>query len=110
MNKPDILCLITAHGAFLIGLIVAIAKDAVWQRPGEMKRGALSWGRFYLVHGLLLLLLFQLISTTEVAGSWNWRPLVSILDFVGVTYLALLNGWFRNWLVGLFSRLEARPE
>jgi hypothetical protein len=104
------LCLAATHLAFFCLVLVAVIKNAVWQRPGGIRRGEASWGRFYLVHGLVLLLLFQLIGSAELVSDWNWRPLVSVFDFLVVSYLAFFNGWFRNWLVGLFNRLEERFE
>ena len=108
--RPDMLCLLAVHITFYALLILAIVKNAAWQRPAEITRGEKSWGKFYLTHALLLLLLFQVTGTTVAPGNWNWLPLLSIADFLGVSYLALFNGWFRNWLIGLFNKLEKKPE
>jgi len=110
LGRPDMLCLAIVHLVFFSMLVVAVVKNALWQRPGDIKRCEKSWGRFFLTHGLLLLLLFQVISTTELRTDWNWRSLLSVIDFLLVSYLALLNGWFRNWLMGLFIRMEKRAE
>lgn len=107
---PDVISLLALHALFYAFLIFALVKNKSWQRPGNITRGEKSWSKFYLTHALLLLLLFQVISTTAPPDNRNWFPLLSIIDFLGVSYLALLNGWFRNWLIGLFNRLEKKPE
>jgi len=108
--RLDMLCLLAIHFTFCVMLIVAFIRDWHWQRPGKLIRGETSWSKFYLTHALLLLLLFQVIGTTKAPDNWNWFPLLSIVDFLGVSYLAFFNGWFRNWLIGLFNKLEERPE
>ena len=110
LRKPDLLCLAVVHVFLLFMDVVAVIKDVHWKRPGELRRGPLAWGRFFLTHGLLLLLLFQLIGTTDLPSDWNWRPLHSVFDVLLVSYLALFNGWFRNWIMGRYNRMEKRPE
>lgn len=108
--KLDFVICFVVHVLFVLMWLVAFFKDIHWERPGKIRRGEASWWRFFLIHGLLLLLLFQVLGTTNVSPNYNWRPLVSVIDFFLVSYLALFNGWFRNWLLGLFNRLEHKPE
>jgi len=110
MKQPDILMAISVHAAFYLFLLFAFVKDMLWKRPGKLKRGDSSWSKFYLVHGMLLLLLYQVIGAVQVQLAWNFLPLVGILDFLAVAYLAFLNGWFRNWILGRFIAMEQRPE
>ena len=109
LPAPDLVTLVALHALVYAFLVFAIAKDIKWQRPGAIKRSNESWGKFYLVHGLVLLFLFQVVGTTR-PPAWNYLPLLSVADFLAIGYLALFNGWFRNRLVGLFSKMESRPE
>jgi hypothetical protein len=75
---------------------------------GAVVRDQESWGKFYLLHGLILLLLFHVIGVMDFAN--GYKAPIGIGNFLAVTYLTLLNGWFRNKVVGWFSKLERKPE
>ena len=55
-------------------------------------------------------MLFQIISTTNLGIAWNWKPWLSLWNFVAVGYLAFFNGWFRNKWIGLIIKFERRPD
>jgi hypothetical protein len=76
--------------------------------PAETVRGEKSWGTFLGFHGILLLLMFQLISVAEITA--GYRVMLCLFNFALATYLTLWNGWFRNWEVGWSSKMKKRPE
>lgn len=106
----DRIIFILVQGAFHVFLFFAIAKHLLWKPAGVITRGKESRSTFLLFHGLSVLLLFQIISTTDLGVAWNWKPWLSLLNFVAVGYLAFFNGWFRNKWIGLIIKIERRPD
>ena len=107
----DRIVFILVQGAFHVFLFFAIVKDCRWKPAGVVTRaGEDSRNAFMLFHGLSLLLLFQIVSTTNLGIAWNWKPWLSLLNFVAVGHLAFFNGWFRNKWIGLIIKFERRPE
>jgi len=74
----------------------------------EVVRGEKSWNTFFGFHGLLLLLMFQLVSVAEITA--GYRVLLCLFNLLIASYLTLLNGWFRNWAVGWTNKMQKRPE
>jgi len=106
----DWLVFLLVQGAFHVFLIFAIVKHLLWRPAGVITRGKESRSTFMLFHGLGVLLLFQIISTTNLGITWNWKPWLSLLNFVAVGYLAFFSGWFRNKWIGLIIKFERRPD
>ena len=107
----DRIVFILVQGAFHAFLLVAMVKNRLWKPAGVITRaGEKSRNTFMLFHGLSLILLFQIISTTNLGIAWNWKPWLSLLNFVAIGYLAFFNGWFRNKWIGLINEFEKRPE
>ena len=98
------------EGSFHVFLFFAIVQHLLWRPAGVITRGEESRNTFMLFHGLSVLLLFQIISTTNLGIAWNWKPWLSLWNFVAVGYLAFFNGWFRNKWIGLIIKFEKRPE
>lgn len=107
----DRIVILLVQGLFHVFLLFAIAKDCLWKPRGVVRRpGEESRNAFLLFHGLSVLLLFQIISTTNLGTTWNWKPWLSLWNFVAVGYLAFFNGWFRNKWIGLISKFDKRPD
>jgi len=106
----DRIVILLVQGAFHVFLSFAIAKHCLWKPAGVITRGKESRSTFMLFHGLSALLLFQIISTTNLEIAWNWKPWLSLWNFMAVGYLAFFNGWFRNKWVGLIIKFDRRPE
>jgi len=88
-----------------------MVKNRLWKPAGVIRReGEKSRNAFMIFHALSLILLFQIISTTNLGITWNWKPWLSLLNFLAVGYLAFFNGWFRNKWIGLIIKFERRPE
>ena len=105
----DRIVFILVQGGFHVFLFFAIVKDYRWKPAGVVTRAG-SWNAFMLFHGVSLLLLFQIIGTTNLGIAWNWKPWLSLLNLVAVSHLAFFNGWFRNYWIGLIIKFERRPE
>jgi len=106
----DRILILLVQGAFHVFLLFAITKHCLWKPAGVVRRGKESRSTFMLFHGLSVLMLFQIISTTNLGITWNWKPWLSLWNFVAVGYLAFFNGWFRNQWIGLITRFEKRPD
>lgn len=113
LRHPDSIAFLAVQAA--VGLVCAYAFiRQFWIRhfargvPGQVIRGEKSWGRFLLLHGLLLLLMFQLISVAEITK--GFRALICLFNFALGTYLTLGNGWFRNKSLGWMENVRTRSE
>jgi len=113
LQRPDSIAFLVVQGTIVLVVLYAFVRQ-LWNRcfaqgvPGEVKRGEKSWGRFLLLHGLLLLLMFQLVSVAEIAA--GYRVITCLFNFALATYLTLGNGWFRNKSLGWMRKIQDRPE
>ena len=113
LKQPDSIAFLVVQGTIVFVVLYAIVRQ-FWNKyfaqgvPGQVKRGDKSWGRFLLLHGLLLLLMFQLVSVAEIAA--GYRVIICLFNFVFATYLTLGNGWFRNKSLGWMRKIQDRPE
>jgi len=113
LKHPDSIAFLVVQGLVVLVAAYSFLRQA-WTRlfargiPGEVTRGEKSWGRFLVLHGLLLMLVFQLIGVAEITA--GYRVLICLGNFALATYLTLGNGWFRNWSLGWMRRVQERPE
>jgi len=113
LRHPDSIIFLVIQGAVVVVTIYTAIRQFVNRlRPrgviAEVIRGDRSWNRFFGIHGLLLVLMFQFIAVAEITT--GYRVIFCLFNFLLVTYLTLGNGWFRNWSVGWLSRMQKRPE
>lgn len=109
---PDSIAFFVVQGSVILGVLYAAVRQTLNQLrsgiPGGVIRGDKSWAKFLGLHGLLLVLMFQLISVAEIVA--GYRVLLCLFNFVLATYLTLGNGWFRNWSLGWIGRIQKQPE
>lgn len=76
----------------------------------EMKvtRGELSWAYFPIAYGLLLTFSIGIISVLDIG--YVYRVLLMIISALVLFQLCFFNGWFRNKIVGIFSKSKAFKE
>lgn len=74
----------------------------------EVKRGEISWGYFHFTYGLLSILILEIINTTEAFK--GYKTLITITDLSMLLYLCFFSSWFRNKIVGVFSKSKELVE
>lgn len=74
----------------------------------KIKRGETSWAYFPLAYSILLTISIGIISVLEIC--YIYKILLIIIDAVILFRLCFLNGWFRNKIVGLFSKAKEFEE
>jgi hypothetical protein len=74
----------------------------------RLKRGEASWAYFPLAYSILLTISIGIISVLEIC--YIYKILFIIVDSIALFYLCFFNAWFRNKIVGLFSRSKEMEE
>jgi hypothetical protein len=76
-----------------------------------VKRGEKSWAYFSIAYNILLTLFIGLISVLPSFPCGVFVKLFLILFFAYLFFkLCFYNGWFRNKIVGVFSRSQEMKE
>lgn len=77
----------------------------------RVKRGEKSWGYFILAYSILLGIFLSLIS---ILPDFNYGLLIKGVFIVVISaflfYLCFSNRWFRNKIVGIFSKYQGMEE
>ncbi len=71
-------------------------------------RGKESWNYFYLVFGIVSVVLMQVINSSEALK--GFKTIISIVNLAMLVYLAFYNGWFRNKILGLIAKSQQKEE
>jgi|GEM_PF-6598459 len=74
----------------------------------KIKRGEVSWAYFPLAYSILLTISIGIISVLEIC--YIYKILLIMVDSVVLFKLCFFNGWFRNKIVGLFSKSKKFEE
>lgn len=74
----------------------------------KLKRGEISWAYFPIAYGLLLTISIGIISVLDVF--YVWKILLIIIGSLILFKLCFFNSWFRNKIVGLFSKSKEFEE
>lgn len=91
----------------------AFVKDKGWlKKKGSIdavvKRGEQSWSYFPIAFGILSVVIIEVIGITDTLG--NYQAILIIINLLILLYLCFFSGWFRNKLVGFFSRSRQMEE
>ena len=103
----------TIQALFVFLVFYAFARDRMAllkvSNPGiAVKRGRKSRQYFHVFYGFTFVVLMQIVNSTEAAQ--GHKTTVSLMDVGGLIYLGVFSAWFRNKIVGWFSRWEERRE
>ena len=98
---------------FLTSFVFIYIYDKGWCRQDrgivvEVKRGVESWGYFYAMYGFLSVIFLEVINTTEAYK--GYKTFITIIDLSVLLYLCFFSGWFRNKIVGIFSKSKDMTE
>lgn len=74
----------------------------------KIKRGELSWAYFPIAYGLLLTFSIGIISVLDV--NWFWKVILIIFSAWVLFRLCFFSAWFRNKIVGVFSKSKDFEE
>jgi len=93
--------------------VYAFAKESRWFRKKSnlslaVKRGEKSWDYFHVAYGIALLILVEVVGSTEALT--GHKTLISVVDIVILTYLAFFNSWFRNKIMGFIVASQKKEE
>ena len=88
-------------------VIRAVASVDTFAR-GSVERGERGMRLFYMAHAVGLVLLLQLVAIAEIAK--GYRVLLSLIDFLAMSYLAFFSSWFRSKAIGLIDKLQSRRD
>ena len=74
----------------------------------EVTRGDESWGHFHAAFGFLSIFLLEVINTTE---AWKgYKTIITFVDLLLLIYLCYFSSYFRNKIVGIFSKSKNMTE
>lgn len=99
---------------YLIAIFIyALIKESRWFRKKSnlslaVKRGEKSWDYFHLAYGFALLVLVEVIGSTEALV--GHKTLIRVFDIVAITYLVFFNSWFRNKTIGFIVASQTKDE
>jgi hypothetical protein len=99
---------------YLIAVFIyAIRMEAGWFRKRSnlimtVKRGEKSWDYFNIAYGVALLILVEIIGSTEAFV--GYKTAITIIDVVMLTYLAFFNSWFRNKIMEFVVNSQLKEE
>jgi len=68
----------------------------------ELKRGEISWAYFPIACSILITISIGLISVLEI--QWFYKFILIIIVSFILFKLCFYNNWFRNKIVGIFSK------
>lgn len=74
----------------------------------KVKRGELSWAYFPIAYGILLTISIGMI--TVLNACYIWKILLIVADSYILFKLCFFSGWFRNKIVGIFSKSKEFEE
>ena len=74
----------------------------------KIKRGEVSWAYFPLAYGILLTISLSIISALELRVVF--KIVLIVIDSLVLFKLCFYNTWFRNKIVGVFSRSKEFEE
>jgi c-di-AMP phosphodiesterase-like protein len=77
----------------------------------KLKRGEKSWAFFPLAYSILLTISTSIISVLP-DFTCSWLVKITLIFFVSIFFykLCFYNDWFRNKIVGIFSKSQEKIE
>ena len=74
----------------------------------DLKRGEISWAYFPIAYTILITISIGLISVLEI--QWFCKFILIIITSIILFKLCFYNSWFRNKIVGVFSKSKEVVE
>lgn len=75
---------------------------------GKVKRGQESWNNLYLAYGIILVIINQIIDTSDEFK--GYKVAIMLFNSIAILYLCFYNSWFRNKLIGFFIKSKDKEE
>ncbi len=88
--------------------LIVTAKSSA-SLEGSVKRGEISWAYFPIAYSIILTLITGVISLLDIIG-WILRVGIMIGLAILFFYLCFFNDYFRNKIVGFFSKSKEHIE
>lgn len=108
IKNEGVFCLLET--ILLLIFIYATYKDIKNLGSGiVITRGEISWNYFFTVLGISLIIieiLMELIS--EIEKIKNYKGIIVLGNLAVFFYLCLINRWFQNEIVKLFTKLKSK--
>jgi hypothetical protein len=73
-----------------------------------MRNDSWSLAKFYGVHAISLSILLYFVAVADITA--GYRVIAGIIDMLAISYLAFVNGWFRNKLLLWLAKLEKKQD
>ncbi len=74
----------------------------------NVKRGDKSWNYFSIAYGILLAISSSIISVLDLRSIY--KAILIMVLAVSLFWLCFYNDWFRNKIVGIFSKSQEKIE
>lgn len=94
----------------LVFLVFALIRNEIYRIEREkgvaskVIRGEISWGYLTAAFGILSLLSYKILALSEFYR--GYKVIIILFNEISFLYLCYKNNWFRNKLIGLYSRLK----
>jgi hypothetical protein len=94
---------------FLLFFVFAFFKDITVRHGGpSVTRGEESRKTLHLAYGFAAVLLMQVINSTEAYK--GYKTIISVVNLAILLYLAYVNNWCRNKIVGIAILWQKKAE
>ena len=106
----DGIALLGIHTALLLAFIHAILRDngLLGRHGGIVTRGDRSRSYFYIVYGVISVILIHVIGVADAAH--GYKVSISIADLIILIRLVFFSGWFQNQITGLLAKsMSGKP-